>query len=410
MDPRSARERARSYRGPVTPTSPSLISAPTCDAQNASHAGGSRSAATPRGSALPACRSAPARSPRGTRSDESRRTGTRASSAACMALIEPAFRTRCRRSPRRSWVRLAGKRRGLDRNAGPDWASSGHHEKLGQIGHQAALRIPDLRAILDTRRLTQKRCGRRRAELEKPPWRGSRTVQTFVFPRPRVPLTSSSRPDASSAVRAPVSPVCDARRGAQLLGRQVAYIAALVCERSHRRKEQPLGSSRRAVRQNRLAQLDDDVVAPPRTSISEHESDGARSAAGSGALVDRQQPACDQVLPRLLRWNGYEHLAPHQRQVCWSHIQRDFRRHSEGLAEQKTFGQHGLELTARVFRAWRSYQQEHHNRDQLKAEIAPIQAALRRLLEQAARRADAPGGTAGSRTTCSRSGPRSGHS
>ena len=31
------------------------------------------------------------------------------------------------------------------------------------------------------------------------------------------------------------------------------------------------------------------------------------------------------------RWNGYEHLDPHQRQVCWSHIQRDFRRHSEKL-------------------------------------------------------------------------------
>ena len=46
------------------------------------------------------------------------------------------------------------------------------------------------------------------------------------------------------------------------------------------------------------------------------------------------------------RWNGYEHLDPHQRQVCWSHIQRDFRRHSEGLAEQKTFGEQGLELTA----------------------------------------------------------------
>ena len=28
------------------------------------------------------------------------------------------------------------------------------------------------------------------------------------------------------------------------------------------------------------------------------------------------------------RWNGYEHLDPHRRQVCWSHIQRDFRRHS----------------------------------------------------------------------------------
>jgi transposase len=38
------------------------------------------------------------------------------------------------------------------------------------------------------------------------------------------------------------------------------------------------------------------------------------------------------------RWPGYEHLDPAQRQVCWSHLQRDFRRHSEGLAEQKTFG------------------------------------------------------------------------
>ena len=83
------------------------------------------------------------------------------------------------------------------------------------------------------------------------------------------------------------------------------------------------------------------------------------------------------------RWNGFEHLDPNRRQVCWSHIQRDFRRHSEGLAEQKTFGEQGLELTRRVFSAWRAYQHEHHNRDRLKAEIAPIQTELRRLLEDA---------------------------
>ena len=83
------------------------------------------------------------------------------------------------------------------------------------------------------------------------------------------------------------------------------------------------------------------------------------------------------------RWNGYEHLDPRQRQVCWSHIQRDFRRHSEGLAEQKTFGQHGLELTRRVFTAWRGYQHAHHNREQLNTEIAPIQTELRQLLEHA---------------------------
>jgi transposase len=83
------------------------------------------------------------------------------------------------------------------------------------------------------------------------------------------------------------------------------------------------------------------------------------------------------------RWNGYEHLDPHQRQVCRSHIQRDFRRHSEGLAEQKTFGERGLELTHRVFCAWPAYQHDHHDREQLKAEIAPIQTQLRQLLEQA---------------------------
>ena len=83
------------------------------------------------------------------------------------------------------------------------------------------------------------------------------------------------------------------------------------------------------------------------------------------------------------RWNGYSHLDPTRRQVCWSHLQRDFRRHADGLAEQKTFGEHGLPLTDQVFAAWRSYQHEHHDRARLHAEIAPIKTELQALLEQA---------------------------
>jgi transposase len=83
------------------------------------------------------------------------------------------------------------------------------------------------------------------------------------------------------------------------------------------------------------------------------------------------------------RWNGFSHLDPTHRQVCWSHLQRDFRRHADGLAEQKTFGEQGLELVGRVFAAWRAYQHEHHDRDRLQAEIAPIQIELRALLEDA---------------------------
>jgi len=36
---------------------------------------------------------------------------------------------------------------------------------------------------------------------------------------------------------------------------------------------------------------------------------------------------------------------------------------AEGLAEQKTVGERGLELTRHVFAAWRAYQHEHHDRD-----------------------------------------------
>ena len=83
------------------------------------------------------------------------------------------------------------------------------------------------------------------------------------------------------------------------------------------------------------------------------------------------------------RWNGYSHLDPTRRQVCWSHLQRDFRRHADGLGEQKPFGERGLELTSRVFAAWRAYQHNHQDRDRLQTEIAPIQNELRQLLQDA---------------------------
>jgi len=83
------------------------------------------------------------------------------------------------------------------------------------------------------------------------------------------------------------------------------------------------------------------------------------------------------------RWNGYSHLDPNQRQVCWSHLQRDFRRHADGLGEQKIFGEQGFPLANQVFAAWRSYQHEHHDRDRLQADITQVQTQLRTLLEGA---------------------------
>jgi transposase len=85
------------------------------------------------------------------------------------------------------------------------------------------------------------------------------------------------------------------------------------------------------------------------------------------------------------RWRGYDYLDPGQRQLCWAHLLRDFTAHSEGMAEQKAFGQAGLAIAHDLFAAWDSYQTD-GDRARLQAETTPLQHKLRRLLEHAARK------------------------
>jgi transposase len=49
------------------------------------------------------------------------------------------------------------------------------------------------------------------------------------------------------------------------------------------------------------------------------------------------------------RWWAYDHLPLHRRQLCWSHLRRDFTAHAEGLAAEKEFGDAGLALCEHVF-------------------------------------------------------------
>jgi transposase len=85
------------------------------------------------------------------------------------------------------------------------------------------------------------------------------------------------------------------------------------------------------------------------------------------------------------RWGGYDYLDPAQRQLCWAHLRRDFTAHTEGMGEQKRFGNDGLQIAHDLFTAWDSYQQ-HGDRARLHAQTAPLQAKLRALLERAARK------------------------
>jgi len=83
------------------------------------------------------------------------------------------------------------------------------------------------------------------------------------------------------------------------------------------------------------------------------------------------------------RWWAYNVLDPEQRQACWSHLVRDFRRHSEGLTHQKAFGLAGLALTKRLFQVWGAHA-AHQDRGRLAREMQPVQDELRALLEQGA--------------------------
>jgi transposase len=80
------------------------------------------------------------------------------------------------------------------------------------------------------------------------------------------------------------------------------------------------------------------------------------------------------------RWWAYDCLDSARRQVCWAHLVRDFRRHSEGLADQQRFGAAGLEICHQLFDAWERFA-SHGDRERLAREIAPLKRRLRALLE-----------------------------
>lgn len=76
------------------------------------------------------------------------------------------------------------------------------------------------------------------------------------------------------------------------------------------------------------------------------------------------------------RWWAYAHLPLARRQLCWAHLRRDFKAHTEGLAAEKEFGERGFELCERVFWAWEIFQ---HTKD--RRELQRTVRSLRRQYE-----------------------------
>ncbi len=81
------------------------------------------------------------------------------------------------------------------------------------------------------------------------------------------------------------------------------------------------------------------------------------------------------------RFSAYNSLEPERRQVCWSHLRRDFTFHADlGQGAQEAFGLDGLEVTWNVFQAWRQFQQD-GDRAALQRRVGEIKHQLRPLLE-----------------------------
>jgi transposase len=79
------------------------------------------------------------------------------------------------------------------------------------------------------------------------------------------------------------------------------------------------------------------------------------------------------------RWWAYAHLPLARRQLCWSHLQRDFQAHAEGLAAEREFGEVGLELCERVFWAWEVFAHTRERRE-LKRTIRQLQRTYKPII------------------------------
>ena len=81
------------------------------------------------------------------------------------------------------------------------------------------------------------------------------------------------------------------------------------------------------------------------------------------------------------RWWAYDHLPLARRQLCWSHLQRDFQAQAEGSGAEHELGTAGLRICERLFWAWEVYQHP-HDRRQLQLEIRGLRRELKPILRQ----------------------------
>lgn len=79
------------------------------------------------------------------------------------------------------------------------------------------------------------------------------------------------------------------------------------------------------------------------------------------------------------RMGAYDKLPTERRQLCWAHLDRDFRALKEGTEGERGFGRKALLVSRAIFRSWRSFT-DHEDRARLAADLRPSWEKLIDLL------------------------------
>jgi transposase len=82
------------------------------------------------------------------------------------------------------------------------------------------------------------------------------------------------------------------------------------------------------------------------------------------------------------RWGTYNRLPPGRRQVCWAHLDRDFRQCVDRGGEAEVIGRAGQEASAKLFATWWDFRQRTIDREGLQAVLDPVAGAFRAALER----------------------------
>jgi transposase len=85
------------------------------------------------------------------------------------------------------------------------------------------------------------------------------------------------------------------------------------------------------------------------------------------------------------RWSAYGRVAAARRQLCWSHLKRDFTRIAERIGASAPIGTQLLEATRTLFGLWHNFRDGPLSRAALQEALRPLRQRVEALLDQGTR-------------------------